>query len=338
MVYCGRTEMFRNRNSRSKTKGPRPPEEPDTSSAIGFTDAANAATQVYLVKMPNFLMEKFSKPVAPGETPPVVGRLRIPNEDSYNYNPNRELPEGEAPPPKANCPRIFIDTHGHPPESFEMHFQEKAPKIYVFSETGSAEDPALRVEGQVSYICTTQPTLDRRYRSINRERTRRAETKTRGTLFMDDSERRRADNKALKPDAMVETARQREERKKIKENARKHLDVPNEQWRELAKVAVFKAFEGTAHYAAEQLAKDVDEPLARLRSIINEVCTYNKSGPFSGKYELKDEFKTVKQRMQKEREVEEYRAMQIENAKRRAEERAERERQEGRPNKRSKMG
>ncbi len=55
-------KMYRNRN-RSKPKAPRPPEEPDTSAAIGFAQASEAATQVYLVKLPDFLMNKFSAPV-----------------------------------------------------------------------------------------------------------------------------------------------------------------------------------------------------------------------------------------------------------------------------------
>lgn len=325
--------MYRNRN-RNRPKAPREPEEPDTTDPIGFTKNEHAGTKVYLVKMPNYLMEKFTAPVEPGKPAAVVGRLRIPSEASLKYDPNRPLAPGEKPIPKSESARIFVDsqTPGKRPETFELIFQDKDPKTYVFSEDKSAQAPNPAVEGTVLHTATARPAMDAMYRSINRARTQKANTKTRKTLLLSDSGRRTADNRALKPNALIETAKQREERKKSKEMARKHLDVPDAQWRELAKVAIFKAFEGGAHYSAEQIANDIDEPLSRLRHVLNEVCVYNKSGAFAGKYELKDEFKTVKQRMQKERELEEYRANQIENAKRKQEERAERER----PSKRSK--
>lgn len=313
------------------------PEEPDLSEPVGETSMENRAVKVYLVKMPNFLIERFAsaKPDASG-APPIVGRLRIP--DAASLGASADDNEGED---STQFPKIFMEngkkTDGTPDtDEYELMFQPDEPTIYVFSGKPQGENPDMRIEGQVSYLCTTRPKFDTKYRTINRTRRLKAETKARTTLRMDESSRRAADLTALKPNAMVETTKQREERKKSKEDARKHLDVPDEQWRELAKVAVFKAFEIHAYYSAEQLAKDVDEPLSRLRSVINDVCTYNKSGPLSGKYELKDEFKTVAQRQQKERELEEYKQAQLESIRRRREERAERERLEGPPNKRSK--
>lgn len=319
--------MYRNkgRGHKSRQAREKPEEEvPDTSTPIGYVDAENAKTQVYLVKMPNFLYEKFSKPVAEGAAQPVLGRLRIPAGAATGA-------EGEP------APQLFIDG-ANGPEAYNLRFNDNSPQIFVFSEAPKDAEPGLRVEGSVSYQCSAQPRMDARYRGVQRMRTQSAATKTRTTQFIDDDARRLADNNALQPNALVETTKQREDRKRSKEASRRHLDVPDAEWRELAKVAIFKAFELKPHYAAEQLAKDVEEPLSRLRSVINELCVYNKSGPFSGRYELKDEFKTAEQRAEKLRHVEEHRLKQLENARRRRDERAEQERQDGRSSKRPRTG
>jgi hypothetical protein len=153
----------------------------------------------------------------------------------------------------------------------------------------------------------------------------------RETVHMDEGERIAAQNKSVRVTALAETAAQKEERHKKKEKARKHLDVPGEEYREAVKTAVFRAFEAKLHYGAEELSKVVDEPMPTLRRVLNEICMYNKAGPFSGKYELREEFKTVAQREQKRREVEDHRSAEIDDVKRRREERAVNEREKSEP-------
>lgn len=300
------------------------------SDRIGGTDLSNRAIKVYLVKMPNFLAQQFANPE--GIENNIIGRLRIPEEETLGPAAVTDAEDDDV-AAKKELPRIFLDktvkVEGAPERDvsneYELMFQPDDPKITVFSGKPVGDNVDMRVEGQVSFQCVARPKYDATYQKMNQSRTIKAAQKSRVTLHMDDSSRKAADRVALKPTAMAETTKQREERRKTKEDAKRHLDVPDEQWREMAKVCVFKAFEGQAHYSMEQLAKDVHEPSGRLRSIINEVCTYNKSGPFSGKYELKDEFKTIAQRQQKDRELEDYELAKLDVVRKRREERAERE-------------
>lgn len=304
---------------RSRRRENNEPDEPDTTNLIGTTDLQNKDVQIYLVKMPGFLADQFKNPESG-----IVGRLRIPEQGSQPKNAASTLK------PDENGPRIFLDKHVNSKgniaiSEFNVEFQTTEPNMLVFSGNKDGKEASMRLEGTVVHQCMAKPKMTSGYRSVNKIRTRIANTATRELLRMDDRARKAAEREALKPMSMMETAKQREDRKKQKEDSRRHLDVPDEQWREIARVAVFKAFEIQAHYSADELAKDLQEPVARIRPIIGEVCSYNKAGPFSGKYELKDEFKTEAQRFQKKRELENHRLSQIENVKKRREERAEME-------------
>eukprot|EP00173_Palmaria_palmata_P005154 Plantae.Rhodophyta-Palmaria_palmata.ctg8535.p1 GENE.Plantae.Rhodophyta-Palmaria_palmata.ctg8535~~Plantae.Rhodophyta-Palmaria_palmata.ctg8535.p1 ORF type:complete len:157 (+),score=54.35 Plantae.Rhodophyta-Palmaria_palmata.ctg8535:275-745(+) len=137
---------------------------------------------------------------------------------------------------------------------------------------------------------------------------------------MDEGERRVALNKSRRVTDNTDTAAQKEAKYNKKVNARRHLDMPGEEYKLIVKKALFTAFEKTLCYSAEELSKAVDEPISKLRPIMNEILTYNKSGPFNGKYELKDEYKTTQQREQKVQELEDHRLAEIEDVKRRREE------------------
>lgn len=321
-----------------------PVKEPDTSAPIGDTDITHKDVSIYLVKMPNFLAECF-EPKDPSKQNETVARLRIPR-----FNPSAGSSK------ETSTARIFLDKV---PESFSEKSREvqlngaasnvstefvldiikdgEDPRVMVFSCNRTGDNVDMRMEGKVSFQCTARPKLDRTYRDMNKRRTMLSMQRTREMMRMDDSARKAVDREAIQLMSMTETAKQREERKQKKEDSRRHLDVPDEKWREIARVAVFKAFEIKSHYSAEELARVVEEPVTRLRSVITEVCAYNKSGPFAGRYELKDEFKTVSQRKQKERDLEDYRLEQVEIARKRREERSERERAEGPPSKRARQ-
>eukprot|EP00177_Eucheuma_denticulatum_P002794 GFKZ01005015.1.p1 GENE.GFKZ01005015.1~~GFKZ01005015.1.p1 ORF type:complete len:348 (-),score=52.60 GFKZ01005015.1:1174-2217(-) len=327
---------------KSRQQQPAPAKEADTSASIGETSLKHKNVEIYLVKMPTVLAKHF-EPGAQIRQNEIVGRLRIPQDEPRQGR-------GSLP----NPPRIFLDkvmtnlkseTNNDPrrgneklvdglgkdviPREYEINFPANGieTNFMVFSCNREGEDPDMRMEGKVSYHCTARPKLDRTYRDMNKRRTKMSLQKEREVQRLDDVDRLAADREAIQPMSLTETSKQRAERKQKKDDARRHLDMPDEKWRENARRAVFMAFEIKSHYSAEELAAVVNEPLSRLRSVITEVCSYNKSGPFAQRHELKDEFKTVAQRRQKERDVENYKQEQIEMARKRREERAERDRE-----------
>lgn len=311
----GRRGSWKNKKKKREVQTPA---EPDTSAPIGHADLKHKDVSIYLVKMPTMLAEQFE--VQPGDEKAVIGRLRIPSN----------VPAGAK---SEDGPRILLDevraTKTMPKKNvvtnYDLEFQQEDAKVMVFSQNRKGEDPDVRMEGKVSFHCLARPKLDAKYRGVSKRRTAESNTKNRAMILMEDSDRRAVDRDALEPLAMTETTKEREERKKKKEDARRHLDVPDEEYRENARIAVFKAFEIQAHYTAEELSRVTATPLPRLRSVISEVCAYNKSGPFAGRYDLKDEFKTLAQRQQKDREREVYEQEQLEMVKKRREDRAEKE-------------
>ncbi|CAN8065065.1 unnamed protein product [Agarophyton chilense] len=306
--------MSRRGKSKAKRRNSGIPNEPDTSDLIGDTDLSNKDVQVYLVRMPTFLAQQFEDPKHG-----VIGRLRIPTAQQ-NQNP--------SPPSKSlnnpNAPRIFLDKQPVPTKTgqiavkeFELEIQTEKPNIMIFSASRTGENPDMKVEGTAMYQCIARPKMDSTYRKMNKARTKIANTHTKQLLRMDDKSRKAAEREALRPQTMMETAKQREERKRLKEASRRHLDVPQGEWRAILEKSIFHSFEAKPHYTAEELARSVEEPVSRIRPIMNDVCAYIKSGPFSGRYELKDELKTEKQRQQKRQMLEDHKIAQMEQIRKR---------------------
>lgn len=336
--------MWRGRGGRSGGKfmgrsREKEPLSPDNSEHIGYANLDNAGTKVFLVKLPQSLYDVFANKPAEdgggegnvhgeGVPGPVVGRVRIPKSNTNNSNSGGKKREGPM-------PKIFLDAppNTSTPTVYDLRMQATAANIQVFSESSDTAKPYVQCEGVVSHQCTAQPSMSRNYRALTRERTVKSVTKLRTTLVMDDDTRREADNLALKPTAGFESRTMKEDKKRAKEKARKHLDINDADWRKLAKTAVFRAFETRINYSADMLAAEVDEPVNRLRTILNDVCTYHKAGAFSGTYLLKAEFMSQAQRQEKENAEAEHKQAQADKIRARREERIEDER----ANKRSRM-
>ncbi|PXF48591.1 General transcription factor IIF subunit 2 [Gracilariopsis chorda] len=304
--------MSKRSKNRSKRRSGNVPSEPDTSDLIGNTDLSNKDVQVYLVRMPTFLAQQFQNPQHG-----VIGRLRIPTSQQGN-------PHNSAPGVASNVPQIFLDKQPEPTKNgqiavkaYELEIQTDKPNIMIFSGSRTREDPDMKIEGTAMYQCIARPRMDGRYRSVTKARSEFANTHTKQLLRMDDKSRKAAEREALRPQTMMETAKQKEERKRQKEASRRHLDVPQGEWRAMLEKSIFQSFEMKPHYTAEELARAIGEPVLRIRPIMNDVCAYIKSGPFSGRYELKDELKTEKQRQQKRQMLEDHRLAQLEQVRKR---------------------
>lgn len=283
---------------------------------------ANHVTRAYLVKLPDFLFEEFEHPAR--SSGDVVGRLRLPTPGAMDPPVDLENPGVGSIADPATAPRIFID---HPanasldtPRDYALSFAGEDADIVLMSWQAQGADPAMRVDGRVVRQCQARPPLNAAYRNISRRRVAKVLDAARPTVHMDEGERRVALNKSRRVTDNTDTAAQKEAKYNKKVNARRHLDMPGEEYKLIVKKALFTAFEKTLCYSAEELSKAVDEPISKLRPIMNEILTYNKSGPFNGKYELKDEYKTTQQREQKVQELEDHRIAEIEDVKRRREE------------------
>lgn len=306
---------------KKKNREPPPPVEPDTSAAIGDTDLTHKNVKIYLVKLPDMLAQQFQR--SPGDEKEIIGRLRIPSGAAA----------GE--PGTVQEPRIFLDkvraTKTMPKDNvvteYDIEFKEEETKVMVFSQSRIGENAEMRMEGKVSHHGIARPKMDAKYRNVSKRRTLMSHKRNREIVLMGESERRAVQRDEIRPMSMTETLKDREKRKKKKEDARRHLDVPSAEYQKHVRLAVFKAFAIQAHYFGDELSKVTATGMQQLRPIISEVCAYNKSGPFQGQYDLKDEYKTVTQRQQKNREWAAYEQEQLELLQKKREENAEREKE-----------
>jgi transcription initiation factor TFIIF subunit beta len=306
------------------------PEEDEGMPPFGEVDLTEHGVRSYLVKMPEFLICEFEAE-RPAGVP--LGRLRVPDTSALAPIPRTE--EGERSDAAVELAQIFVDSpaagskagmdSGEGQSQYELHFPDESADIVLFSYNPSGDDPDVCVRGRVRYQCDARPIMTERYRKINRRRVEDAAQQNRETVHMDEGERIAAQNRSMRVTAVAGSVVSKVARLRKKDAARSHLDDQSNEWREAARTVVFRAFESRLHYTAEELAQQCDEPLQRLRSIMNELCVYNKSGPFNGKYELKDEYKTVAQREQKEQELEDSRIAMLEDVKRRREEKSQNE-------------
>lgn len=318
----------------------------DPSALLGDVKMDNKDIEIFLVKMPEQLASQFDDP-----SRGIVGRLRIADETKpTGTKPSETKPTesgGEIKPKKEQLSEIFIDKivqSGKEAESISKQYQlhmlqgkETKSNIFVFSHTPAGETDDSRVEGTVSFQCQARPAMNEAFRKMNNHRSYALNKSKSKMMTLTESDRKAADLKALRPLSLIETTKEREERKRQKEQSRRHLDVPDEEWVENTKTHIFHAFEIQAYYTADDLAKTLGETTSRLRPLISDLCLYNKSAPFTGKYELKDEYKTVEQRRKKEEAIAEHQQNQQELVKKRKEERLEREKTEGPQSKKQRM-
>lgn len=297
-----------------------PPKGPDESELIGKVDLANKDIKVYLVKMPEYLAEQFEDPKNG-----IVGRLRIPEKTPGSDTQNGEAEKG---------PRIFLDkpkpSERHNVRSrkemiteYDLEFQQGTNETLVFSSNAKGEKEDVQIEGGVLHQCHAKPKLSTAYSRLTNIRMKMSKIAPRPLIEIGRKERIAAERDALRPTAMMETYKQREERKRDRENARRHLDVPTEQWTNHTVEAIFEAFSSQPFYTADNLARDLDENVTRLRPLIQKYCQYTNSGPFAGHYHLNDHLQT-KAQLQSRKDLEEkHREQQQEMARRRRAERAD---------------
>lgn len=240
------------------------------------------------------------------------------------HPPGKQL-FGKQPPPAKKLPTLNNT-------KYELLLQPSSTDMAIFSGNSLDENDNMKLEGIVDAQLHARPPMTDAFRKYNKWRTFQLNKAPPKMSIMTETEVKRSDQVALRPNSVNESVREREERKRAKEESRRHLDIKDDVWKEHIQTAIFRAYEIQAYYSADELAETLDEPVNRLRPFISELCQYNKAGPFSQKYELKDEFKTVSQRQLKERVLEQHRLSQLDLQKKRKEERErerEREKAEG---------
>ncbi|KAI8907096.1 transcription initiation factor IIF, beta subunit-domain-containing protein [Powellomyces hirtus] len=222
----------------------------------------SAHTQLWLVKVPNFLAEKWNEIAADDRE---LGTVEIPPLAS-GQDPNRHRATVKLPnqPWSVDLPKDYTLTF-RPPQTG-----------YAFT-VNTASDRPKEIVGRIRHEGSIAPVVDDVYRRLMQTRAKTFDMKKRSIRKHDP----RTDSSSYTFITPVNNVAKDRSFGLPKERLEKQ-DLIN---------LIFSAFEKYAHWNFKGLMERTQQPQAWLKEVLNEVALLNKRGPYVGLYELKPEFK-----------------------------------------------
>jgi len=252
-------------------------EEDEELELNGEINTRVANQKVWLVKIPNFLFDlwenskdneelgeitviqqKNIQGVNVGE-PSITFQMKKKEE---SLNQEKKIPEEYA-----------INIHE------KIDFKNQAPKFQIFSEDTQG---SLAFEGVVNLRCEIQPPKSDEYIKLCRERTKKSEERTKVIKPYEEANIKRP---------IFKRPQNKEPSKKIKTAEPVKIMDENVLTDEL-----FKLYNTKHIYTFSELSTITKQPSPILKKVLNKICFVHKKGAERGKYELKEEYKSSKQR------------------------------------------
>jgi len=241
----------------------------DPETLLGEVSVKDAARQVWLVKIPKYLNDVWTK----GENGTNLGFV------SHNTETDQVTLTIPAGPQTANLPKEY--------NLLRKAVSHEAPML-VFSED---DESSLSVEGTVNCrgdleILGEPP---EEYIQLIRGRSQSAQQQKKMRTL-----KKIEDNSylAVRPvtsrsfPGFIRNPRSKDQIVRDKKDR-----MPREELIDL----IFLAFDRKKYWDFKSLLKHTDQPQAYLKEILGEICVYNKRGPNRSLYELKPEYRGKKQ-------------------------------------------
>lgn len=226
---------------------------------------------VFLVKIPNYMEEAFSKG-PPGEE---IGKLKIyldkTKKPVFTFNKENQI---------ENSPNEheFIQDNLTDANMFVLS-EEKIPTPDVRTQPAPATGGALAIKGKVTKRCAMKPVMNENYMKWKRGKFEQENT---------------PDMQIIQIDAVVQNFRPRANNdinnKKSKNDEGKNFRADKEQVTE----QLFSIFQKHQYYKLPDLVKLTKQPVGYLKEILKEICDFNLSGLHKGTYELKSQYRYYK--------------------------------------------
>ncbi|KAG0053274.1 hypothetical protein BGZ83_001374 [Gryganskiella cystojenkinii] len=253
----------------------------------GDLDLTKAGTQAWLVKIPNFLAERWSTVNKEGVD---LGKVRI--FEQPNPDPNAPLYQLILPsdPLTADLPKTY---------TLKMNPQQ-VTNTFVFTEpTGPHPKPphqpgyptgkATSIMATVKHECAVTPEVgSAEYREIMKSRNIVAAKKG-GRSVQILGEDNLADPAGGRGGMFLPGVGIRNGfiQKKVKvQMDQKTTRMPRNELMDL----LFAAFEKYPYWSRKGLVEYAKQPQSYLAEVLNEICDFIKKGPYTAKYQLKPEF------------------------------------------------
>ncbi|KAG2172487.1 hypothetical protein INT44_006660 [Umbelopsis vinacea] len=250
-------------------------DDPGSLAEIGEEDAddlniANIATKIWLVKVPNFLAEKWKNV---DQDSMNLGTVRIYNRNPEGSNSHVKLilPDNEM---TSDIPKEY---------SIKIPAGEVENK-YVFGSNDHGA--ATRVVGKIHHECHVSPANWTAYRDIMRKRVHEADRPTRSVQEIEQRHQ-----PVFAPGASsgmpVSDFSSFIPSKKPRIDKEKATRMPRNELMDM----LFAAFERYPYWSLKGIAEHTKQPMQYLKEILSEICILNKRGPYTSTYQLKAEYK-----------------------------------------------
>ncbi|GAB5589447.1 hypothetical protein Unana1_04347 [Umbelopsis nana] len=236
-------------------------DDPGSLADVGEEDAddlniSNIATKIWLVKVPNFLAEKWKNA----------------DQDSMNLGTVKlVLPENEM---TADIPKEY---------SIKIPSGEVENK-YVFAS--NSHGAATRVVGKIHHECHVSPANWKTYRDIMRKRVYEADRPVRSVQVLGQNSQpifapgASSGMPASDFSSFIPSKKPRVDKEKATRMPRNELmDM------------LFAAFERYPYWSLKGIVEHTRQPMQYLKEILGEICILNKRGPYTSMYQLKAEYK-----------------------------------------------
>ncbi|PVU89584.1 hypothetical protein BB559_005029 [Furculomyces boomerangus] len=241
-------------------------------------------TKVWLVKVPDFLAEKWSKIDESGSE---IGKVRIYNQPDESGN---------------NISILLQDREDYNdiPKKYNLKvINSEVNNMYVFNE---ARKPDVEIKptslnalkniptsltGTIHHECTVTPTLDDNYQQIMRKRIFNYSKPNRTVQVLGATHK----NSRMYSPGLLKNQTVLSSRKKyamgISDSRMER--IPRNELLDL----LFTAFEKYTYWTFKGLVEYTKQPSPFLKEVLNDIAILNKRGPYSSMYNLKSEFRNA---------------------------------------------
>lgn len=233
---------------------------------------SQAQRKVWLVKLPDFLMERWMNSSGNGTREADLGSIRI--HEQTQTKPSHvtlHLPQD---------PR-----YQGIPKDYELSFLKNTKPNSVFSEDPMS-GTALEVVGKIEQECLVRPAFNEAYHRLIRERNTQSNRPKR-TIQVLDQDSTDVQYGILAP--VREAALLHRDKQKFSTD-RKRDRLPKADVLDL----LFTAFERRPNWTLKDLSDYSKQPTAYLRDVLQEIAVSNKRGELKNTFELKPEYSNTR--------------------------------------------
>ncbi|KAJ1966033.1 hypothetical protein GGI12_000351 [Dipsacomyces acuminosporus] len=240
-------------------------------------DMSEVGNKVWLVKVPQFLAQKWSERDANGEE---IGKVRIYDKPDKNGNSiSLILSDNER---NGDIPKEYnLKVINNQVQNMLIFSENKSPKSDIKpTSTLANKTVPTSLTGTVHHECIVTPTFNEKYQNIMRKRAVEAGKPARTMRFISEQHRNTSMFKPNERSAFITT-----QRKATADNRMARMD------RKDLMNLLFSAFEKYPYWSFKGLVEHTRQPAAFLKEVLADVAVLNKRGPYASTYSIKSEFR-----------------------------------------------